>query len=188
MRKHPLSRARKGLISTIVVLALFTVLTLIPSYFPSDAVTTGKGLIERTSTHVPGLENFDIRTDKTHESAQRIEAFRASAGRTASAIADTRDGFVRGEDALRTRVSSLKIEYTERLGIPEVITPDMWKSNIERLTGASGMKRADLLRNFARQNNELIGMEPGQIDELKVLADYENPNGYLGFAHLEQRI
>src|SRR5690606_22917303 len=189
MQQSKSTRTRKGLLLSLFALGLVTAIAILPTQFQWEVSSQGKqGLIERTSTHVPGLENYDIRTTKSEETSDQLLRFREASGKTPSAIADVRDGVVRGEESLRTSVSSLKVEYTDRLSIPEVISPDMWKANIERLTGTSGMKRADVLRNFAKQNNELIGMEPGQVDELKVLADYENPNGYLGFAHLEQRV
>jgi hypothetical protein len=189
MQQSKSTRTRKGLLLSLFALGLVTAIAILPTQFQWEVNSQGKkGMIERTSSHDPELENYDIRTTKSEETSEQLLRYREASGKTPSAIADTRDGFVRGEEALRTRVSSLKVEYTERLSIPEVISPDAWKSDIERLTGASGMKRSDVLRNFARQNNELIGMEPGQVDELKVLADYENPNGYLGFAHLEQRV
>ena len=50
--------------------------------------------------------------------------------RATFAVADIRDGFVRGEQALRSRLPDVKFEYNEDIRIPEVITPDVWKSNI----------------------------------------------------------
>jgi Zn-dependent metalloprotease len=95
---------------------------------------------------------------------------------------------VRGEEILRAKVPSLKIEYNADIRIPEVITPDMWRSDVERLTAPSDMKRSEILRNFVKQNNNLIGVNDVQADNLKVTADYTNPNGEISFAHLEQTI
>ncbi|HQU84182.1 MAG TPA: M36 family metallopeptidase, partial [Pyrinomonadaceae bacterium] len=43
-----------------------------------------------------------------------------------------------------------------------------------------------ILRNFIKENNNLVGLSVEQIDNLKVTADYTNPNGELSFARLEQ--
>jgi hypothetical protein len=179
---------RSGRPIILLVLTLVTALILVPVYSTPDVTASGEGLIKMTRSHEPGLENYDIRSADSREAESALLAYRDASGKTASVVADVRDGFVRGEEALRTRVSTLKVEYNADIRIPEVITPDMWKAQIERLTGPSEMKRSEILRNFAKQNNELIGMEQGQIDSLKVIADYENPAGNMGFAHLEQRI
>jgi subtilisin-like proprotein convertase family protein len=50
------------------------------------------------------------------------------------------------------------------------------------------VKRSDILRNFIRQNNELVGMDTQQIDSLKTFADYTNPDGNLSFVELNQEI
>jgi hypothetical protein len=113
--------------------------------------------------------------------------YRDTAGKTASFVADVREGFVRGEESLKTRVPTLAIEYNTDIRIPEVIGPDV-KQGVNFLTGPATGSRVDMLRNFAKQNSELIGVNDEQVNQLKVLADYENPNGYLGFAHLEQRV
>jgi Fungalysin metallopeptidase (M36)/Fungalysin/Thermolysin Propeptide Motif len=114
--------------------------------------------------------------------------FREVAGKDSAIIADVRDGFVRGEEELRTRVPSLKVEYNQDIRIPEVITPDAWKSDIERMTAPSNANRAEILRSFVKQNNDLIGITDAQADGLRVLSNYTNPNGYMSFAHLEQLI
>ena len=145
-----------------------------------------KVLIERTESHVPGLENYDIREDKG--AFESLTKFRQESDKDAAMIADIRADFVRGENELRTRVPSLKVEYNNDIRTPEVITPDVYKSNIERLTAPSEMKRSEILRNFVKENNSLIGVSTDQADSLRVLADYTNPNGYLSFAHLEQLI
>ena len=51
-----------------------------------------------------------------------------------------------------------------------------------------GRQRADILRSFVKENNDLIGVNDEQADGLIVTADYTNPDGNMSFAHLEQRI
>jgi hypothetical protein len=148
-----------------------------------------KGLITRTTSGDPSLPNFDIRNDlKNADSVDFLASARNSLGRSAVAVADIRDGFVRGENALRARLPQVRFEYNEDMRIPEVITPDVWSSKIEYLSPASTAKRADLLRSFLKENNDLVGLSDDQADQLDVAADYTNPNGYMSFAHLEQKI
>ncbi|HMS10597.1 MAG TPA: M36 family metallopeptidase, partial [Pyrinomonadaceae bacterium] len=109
------------------------------------------------------------------------------AGKSASFVADVRDGFARGEESLKTRVPSLAVEYNSDIRIPEVIGPDV-KQGVNFLTSPSTGSRVDMLRNFAKQNSELIGVDDEQVNQLKVLADYTNPDGVLSFVHLEQEI
>jgi len=170
---------------SLFVLAAITAIIALP--FKLTKASSGKGLVVRTESHDPGLPNYDIRLEKNDAIVDFFLAARTSAGRDAVAVADIRDAFVRGENRLRERVPTLKIEYNEDIRIPEVITPDVWKANIDRLSGPSNEKRSEILRNFVKDNTELVGMTNEQADELRVLTDYTNPDGNLSYAHLEQR-
>ena len=137
MHKSSSAADYRGLLFSLFVLALAAALFIMPSLNSSKPRSNGQGLIERTSTQVPGLENYDIREDKAETSVDALVKYRQVSGKDASAIADVRERFVRGEEELRTRVPSLKVEYNRDIRTPEVITPDVWKANIERLTAAS---------------------------------------------------
>jgi hypothetical protein len=187
MQNSLVLETRGGLPITLFILGLVTALVLVPSQFRSEA-NSGKGLFTRTTVEDPSLPNYDIRTAKEEGLDEYFASARQSAGKDAAVVADLREGFVRGENALRTRLPDVKFEYNEGLRIPEVITPDVWKSSMELLTGPSTMKRSEILRNFIRENNDLIGVTDAQADSLRVMADYTNPNGYMSFAHLEQLI
>ncbi len=183
------SGTRRGLLLTLFVLGVVTALILVPAQFrPAAGVDTGVGLISRTTSHDELLPNYDIRSAKENGLDEYFATARQSVGKDAAILADLRDGFVSGENELRIRVPSLKVEYNSDIRTPEVITPDVYKANIERLTAPSQMKRSEILRNFVKENNSLIGVSDAQADSLRVLADYTNPNGYLSFAHLEQII
>ncbi|MGH9947990.1 MAG: M36 family metallopeptidase [Pyrinomonadaceae bacterium] len=172
---------------TLLVIALLTALVVIPGY-----LNIADASIEHPRTvndeEVGFTKVYDIREDHKGDAPGKLELFRRSVGTNAAIVADVRDGFVRGEASLKKRLPSVKIEYNNDIRIPEVITPDVWRKKIDRLSAPSSQSRADILRNFAKENNELIGMNDGQINDLTVLADYENPAGNMGFAHLEQRI
>ena len=132
-----------------------------------------------------GIENYDIRTDKSK--AEDLLNFRLSVGKNAAEIADVREGFVAGENTLRERVPTLKVEYNEDIRIPEVIAPDVDKGRAF-LTGASRAKRSGNLRRFISENASLIGLNGDQAGQLKVSADYTNPDGNLSYAVLDQSV
>lgn len=188
MQKNYKAETRRSLLLSLVVLGLFAVLAILPYQFRSEANSTkGKGLIQRTESHDEGLQNYDIREQKSEEVADALVRIREKAGKDASAVAASREDFVRGEEALKQRVPTLKVEYNNDIRIPEVIAPDV-KQGRNFLTGATTGKRSEVLRDFIKDNNSLIGINETQADALKVTADYTNPDGNLSFAHLEQRI
>src|SRR5689334_17611502 len=138
MQNSSYSETRRGLLMTLILLGLVTALIMVPSQFRSEAGSkTGEGLFTRTSSEDPALPNYDIRWQKSDETETYLTSARQAAGKDASAVADIRDSFVRGENSLRTRVPTVKFEYNEELRRPEVITPDVWKDNVEYLTGPS---------------------------------------------------
>ncbi len=181
---------RRSILLTLTVLGLFTVLVALPRFFPSEAGSGNiqKGLITRTTTQNPEIPNYDIRTAKEVNASDALVQFRNEAGKSASAIAEDRESFVRGEELLTARIPHSKVEYNSDIRIPEVITPDVWRSDPNWLSSPSSAKHSEILRNFARENNLLMGVNAVQIDELKVAADYTNPDGNLSYAHLEQLI
>jgi hypothetical protein len=175
-------KAHRSAVLTILVFTAIAAVLSLPFQLRSSAAS---GLIERTTSYVRDLPNYDIRTDKGK--AGQIAAFRSTTGKSASDVADVRDAFVRGEASLRQSVPTLKIVYNEDIRIPEVIGPDVQLGRV-MLTGASSVSRPRALSDFLKQNTELIGMSREQIDGLKVAADYTNPDGNLSFVLLEQEI
>lgn len=175
------------------VVALVAALGVLPYYMTARAqIKTGSGLFTRTVSHDPELPNYDIReamnTSKDEAMTEFFASARSSVGRDASEIADIRDGFVRGESKLRARVPDLKIDYSTDMRHPSVVSPDVYKAKINRLTSPSGGNRVQILKSFLKDNNELIGMPDQEIDGLKVKVDATNPNGYLSFVYLTQEI
>jgi hypothetical protein len=190
MQNNRVTGTRRSLLLSLFVLGLVTALVILPSQFRSNAGSqkSGDGLFTRTVSQEEGLPNFDIRWEKTQEREDAFVKYRETVGKDASAVADLRYDFVRGEDELRTRIPTLKVEYNDTVRSPEVITPDVWKSHIDRLTAPSTGKRSEILRGFVKENNSLVGVNDDQADGLVVTSDYTNPNGYMSFASLEQRI
>ncbi len=185
MQKDSQTVSRNGLLFSLVVLGLAAALIAVPNMFRSQAGKMGNGLSQKTESHVPGLENYDIRADKS--AFEKLADFRQNLGKDASSIADLRQNFVNGENALKARVPSLKVEYNADIRTPEVIAPDV-RQGRNFLTGSSAQNRAEILRDFVRENNSLTGISEAQADSLKVTADYTNPDGNLSFAQLEQFI
>jgi hypothetical protein len=192
MQNSSFSGTRRGLLLTLFILGVVTVLIVVPSQFrPEAGAKKGEGLFTRTVTQDDGLAKmWDIREEGKSEASpvDVIAKFRQSVGKDASAIADIRDGFARGEAELKARLPQAKVEYNLDIRIPEVITPDVYNSKIEFLSAPSTEKRSEILRNFIKQNDSLIGVTPDQANSLKVAADYTNPDGNLSYAHLEQII
>jgi hypothetical protein len=186
MQRSSTAEARNPLLLCVFILGLMAALFIVPYQFRSEAGQTGEGLIKRTESHVPGLENYDIREDKA--SVDTLVKFREKMGVDAASIADINADFVRGENELRRRIPTLKVEYSTDLKSPAMIAPDVQVDPFVRMTPPSNTKRSEILRNFIKENNNLIGISDAQADALKVTADYTNPSGYMSFARLEQEI
>ena len=186
MQRRFLGDWRGGVLLCLLILGIAATLVVLPTYFHSEA-GTGLGLLERTSSLDDGIPKmWDIREAKDGEAG--LASLRERAGKNEALVSDLRMGFKRGEEALRQRMPSVKIEYNHDIQIPEVISPDVYKARVEWLTGPSDAKRSDILRNFVKENEELIGVTSQQVDDLVTVADYTNPDGVLSYANLEQRI
>jgi subtilisin-like proprotein convertase family protein len=170
---------------------LITAAVVLPFQLKIRAVV--KSSRHRTESADPSLPNFDIREDangKDSVAVNALESFRGSAGKDAATIADIRDTFKRGEESLRSRVPTLKVEYNSDIRIPEVIGPDVWQGRnfLTGRTTPAGTKHADVLKTFLKENNELVGASIDQVDQLTVAADYTNPDGNLSYVELDQQI
>lgn len=177
MKKEKVADARKGIAIIFVFMMLIAAFVLLPQNFRSQAEK------QANNQQIEKNDYFDIRTDK--KSADVLINFRAAMGRSAVEVADQRDAFVRGEKSLKERIPTLKVEYNKELGNPEIIAPDVLQGRA-LMTAPSSGNRSEILRNFIKENNSLVGLSSEQIDNLKVTADYTNPNGELSFVRLEQ--
>src|SRR5687768_17945877 len=189
------SHLRQALTGTRSLFAFLLVLGAIAAtallLFEIDTTVSGQQQSDETVSErksEPEFPNFDIRNEKRNDVIDYFVAARTAQHKNASAVADIRDDFARGEAALKARVPNVKFEYNTDMRAPEVITPDVWQDGIDFLSRPSGLTRSEILRNFVKENNRLIGVTDTQAVELKVTADYTNPNGLTSFAHLEQEI
>lgn len=187
MRSKTPNGSRNGTLLTFFALAFTAALLIAPAFFITEAQKTGrkkaKVLNAGTSAHDNGIENYDIRVDKN--AYKKIAGIRESRGRSAAMTADVRDRFVRGENALKQRIGNVKVEYSSDLGVPEVVAPDVARGR-QFLSRASSGQRANILKGFLKENADLLGLDNVQIERLKVVADYTNPDGNLSFVELAQ--
>ncbi|MEP6788269.1 MAG: M36 family metallopeptidase, partial [Acidobacteriota bacterium] len=176
------SVSHRGFLLTLILVAACTAIFVLPFQKETRAA---KGLFRKTESHEQNLPNYDIRSDKA--AIEALAGFRTRLNKNAVQVADVRDTMVRGEQLLKQRVPNLKVEYNSDLRIPEVVAPDV-KLGKKFLTRASRGKRSGILKTFLGQNSELIGANGAQIDDLKVAADYTNPDGNLSFVELHQEV
>ncbi len=172
---------RRSLLTALIVSGVIAVFAFMPYLSGSSAANKQKSnQVQNTDEK---FEYYDIRNDKN--AAETLLSFRQTANRDAVENADVRDKFAAAERRLRQTVPTLKIEYNKELQNPEIIAPDIMQGRAV-LTSPSNANRANVLRGFAKSNNDLIALSDTQLDKLKVAADYTNPNGELSFARLEQ--
>ena len=188
MQKNLSGESRLRILFCLVVLGLLAAVIFLPNQFVSEAESNNdqSGLVITSSQDDGIVKMYDIREDK--ERADDLLQFRNRVGKSAVEVADVREGFVRGEEALKRQLPTAKVEYNLDIRTPEIITPDVYKSKIEYLTRPSSATRTSILRDFIKDNTELVGVTNNQIDNLVVVADYTNPDGKLSFVDFEQRI
>src|SRR5215204_571384 len=166
---------------------LFGVMALVFALLGGGHAAFNTEAKEETQSFNPHLPNYDIRTDNSDETTDVLMRFRQAANKTAVTVASLRDDFVAGEETLRQKVPSLKVEYNNDLRIPEVIGPDVNKE-LDFLAAGSTLDRPEILRNFIKENSSLLGVSEVQANQLELTADYTDPDGDLSFVHFDQRI
>ena len=159
-----------------------------PNGFRSQAETkrTIKVSRQKTESDSRGLENYDVRTDKSARASNALRNFRENARANGVLIFES-DKSIAAENNLRKRVPTLKIERSEDLQTAETIAPDV-KNGRAFLSAATAVKRPDALRAFVAGNKDLFGLSDKQIGALEQTKDYTNPDGNLSFTQFEQKI
>ncbi len=170
-----------------IILILTALFFAAPYLFRSAAVSENivKHSQNSSDNHENIIENYDIRTDK--QQTETLLSFRQQSNKNSVEIGNLRNKFVAAENVLRQKVPTLKIEYNDDLRIPEIIAPDV-KNGRAFLTSPSKTKHSDILLDFIQQNNDLLGLSNKQTFQLKLAADYTNPDGNLSFAQFNQTI
>ena len=131
------------------------------------------------------LPNYDIRSDK--KAVDKLAGYRSAARKSAVDVADLRESMSAGEISLKRRVPSIKVEYNSLLQNPEIISPDVQRGR-SFLTAPRSGKRSDRLKGFLGENAELLGTNQGNIQRLRTISDYKNPESSLAFAELKQEL
>ena len=149
MKNFPAATVRTLTVLSIVAVFLLAV-SVLPGLFSSAGDNQAASIPRTDKTAQRGFPNFDIRTDKSSESADALVQIRGKLGRDASSIATLREAIVRGEDDLRSRIPDVVVEYNDRLGAAEVISHDVWKDDAQLLTGPGSGHRPDRLKTFQK--------------------------------------
>ncbi len=181
--------ARWGLVLGLLIVALIAAIAIIPGRFTNAANEKTKGLFKQTSSLDPDIpRNWDIREQKGEAVADLFAKYRQNNQKDASAVADLRESFVRGEETFKAKHPDAVVEYNTDIRTPEVLSPNVQRQKFNWLTGKSKADRVGILRGFIKQNESLVGLNDTQIDTLDVAADYTNPSGNMSFVHLEQKL
>lgn len=145
---------------SLALIAFVTAALLVLTYGPNSIRKA-----DASSSPHTGLENYDIRIDKSADGMEILARLRGATTPVRIAPSDSR----------------YKLEHNTDLGIVEVISPaDVGRS----LAQAKRSTRAATLREFVLGNERLFAVpDAGQLIQT---ADYTNPDGNLSFARLEQ--
>ena len=90
MNRAEVADARFRLTISMVFVALLITAVVVPYQFRSEAVSKPKvqrSLVQRTVSHEPGIENYDIREVKSEEVTEALMRFRSDAGKSQFTIA-----------------------------------------------------------------------------------------------------
>lgn len=77
----------------------------------------------------------------------------------------------RGTSRFKTAHPDAVVEYNADIRIPEVLSPDVQRPKFSWLSAPSKGSRPNVLKNFIKQNTELVGVNNDQVDGLEVSAD-----------------
>ena len=108
MSKRSNAETRRSLLFCLFVLGLMTAAIIVPYKYGTAASGKDQGLFQKTVSDEEAFPNYDIREQKDGVIGDILLGYRQAANRDASAVANVRDEFVRGESELKTRVPTLK--------------------------------------------------------------------------------
>ena len=179
---------------TISTLAL-AAFVLAPAASRTQIRTTSEGRQNNGVRPMPGqtepdlyrqpLKNYDIRIDDLNEAQALVEGRRRRWGaRQRLRVSGIQQAFTRA--ALRNAVPEIRVECNAATSAPEII--EARSAGPTFLTRPSNEAHETIVRRFLAENNSLFGLTGPQIDQLKTVADYTNPNGNLSWVELEQQI
>ena len=173
MHKSSITGTRLGVLFSLIFLGAVTALIILPGFFQSEAGDKRGAKAPAPVVNIEKEPIYDIREHKSDVIVDAMVKFRQSVGKDASAVANVREDFARGEANLKSRLPHVKVEYNTDIRTPEVITPDVYKAKIEFLSPPSSEKRSEILRDFIKENASLAGVSAFQADQLTVAADIQ---------------
>ncbi len=176
----------------LAVMILLGLAVALPLQFRSQAYvgdnfqTAGKV----TVSHVPGLEFYDIRFDKSDETLMAREQYRQKAGGAETMARQVETKRLEAEQELSRRVPELTVDYNTELGIAHIVGTDVLKNGafLTEATANNRESREALVRGFLAQNKGLYGLTTEQVGQLRTFANYTNPAGNLSYVEMAQEI
>ena len=152
---------------TLLILAASTAIVLVFA-FRVETISSAEGNV--TGREFSALENYDIRADASADAEEYLARLRGDTVRPGVQVARSDERF--------------KLDFNPALGVVEVIAPATTDNYV--LAERSGRTRATTLSDFVISNRAVFGVSTAR--QLRKIADYENPDGELAFAHFVQEL
>ncbi|MBS1787203.1 MAG: M36 family metallopeptidase [Acidobacteria bacterium] len=134
----------------------------------------------------PGPSNFDIRSNQSKDSHEKLAAQKAKlTSEQLARQAEVKRDIVEAANALKNGETAGEVMLSPLTGAAEIVSAGLESARL--LTPPSLQGREDVVRNFLRGNSALYGLRADQIGRLEVAADYVNPAGNLGWVTLKQQ-
>jgi hypothetical protein len=141
---------------------------------------------EKTAPKKASLENYDIRNEGNSEARTALMQKRGLLNESKREnLTNLGQTMKAAKERLARQKPNLDVEWSKETGAPEIVGV---LSAERKLTGRSKANRAEIVRGFLANNNDLYGLDRTQIAALETVADYTNPAGNMSFVELEQRI
>lgn len=196
-----MKRMNRPIVLAVTVGALATLLML-PQLFMRASAYSRSAIQEEAAgqrrQRELGLPNYDIRLDETKEGRIALERYDREPGRGSRAGDGPRlqsrpraeqkselpRAMAEAEAKLRQRMPSLDVSYRDVLIAPEIV-----QATGEHALGvARSEQRERAVRQFMGENAALYGLTSRQVSELKMTADYINPESNLSWLCLDQEV
>ncbi len=131
-------------------------------------------------------ENFDIRDQTTKDAVTRLERrLEKFSSRQREKNAHLKQVMTSARGRKSGSVPGLQAAISSLTNSPEVV--EMRGKGRRSLTARSQQPRENIMRGFISDNADMFGMSPRQLNSLRKIADYTNPNGRLSWVKMEQR-
>lgn len=134
-----------------------------------------------------GMENYDIRNDRSPEAQNAFALHRQSLRPERLARASNmRQTMTDAQSRLARSVTGLEVIFSELIDAPKLVGVDVASRNF--LTSSSTRGGEEIVRDFVNRNSSLYGLTNDQVAQLETAADYTNPAGNLSWVTLKQKV